>query len=846
MSLIRTLCFFFPLVFLSSILCGQEEKGESDKISAETDLIRATLTDYIEGSTNGQPDRLRKAFHKDLNLYSIKNGAVSVWSGKDYINDTKQGKPTGESGKILSIDFENDAAVAKVEISHPNSRQPYVDYFMLLKVKGRWTIIHKMYTRKVSRVKEGPKNDAPKNDKKDNEKGSSNLVGAFKQNVSSAIEKEIDELFAEYSGSNSPGAAIAIIQNGEVVFKKGYGNANLEHRIPIDPDASVFNAASVSKQVTAFSILLLAEQGKLSLDDSIHKIIPELNGFGQKVTLRQLVHHTGGIRSDLSLLAMAGWSPGDNIGRDDVLQMIYRQKELNFEPGEEFDYSNSGYDLLAEVVARVSGQSFAEFCSENVFQPLEMNNSFFISNRSNLIPNLASPYGSNQSRNWRLNSNDSYSGSTGLFTTVADLSKWTLNYRNSKVGSDASLKQSNTMGTLNNGKKCGYAFGQFIEEYKGLKHIQHGGASSAYRSYIGRFPEHDFATVLLSNNSSVDPRGKSLELAEIFLRKHFNGDHSVVNHVVENLTVEQMEKFTGNYLNERNQSVRIHIQEGGLVFSIGGGPRIELKSLGGSDFEMLGIGSLRIVRFMKNGQDKFSMQEVVDGGVVDTYQTYVPKQYTSEDLKLYAGTYYSQELDTKYRVEVENGSLLVKHLRFPANRLVPVVTDVFSNQSWRFTTLKFERNDDNTVDGFRISSMRCRNIHFNKLDDDLAPSFKRSLADSVLEMINQSGIKQGLKFFEENQFSSEYYVRESELNEAGYELLNQDRTDDAIEIFKLNVSLFPASWNVFDSLGEAYAKIGDVDQAIANYKKSIQLNSDNSTGVATLKKLEQKSVNKKH
>ena len=114
----------------------------------EMESIKKTLVDYIEGSTNGQPDRLRKAFHPDLNLYYVKNDQVTIWSGVDYINDTKEGKPTGETGKILSVDYENNAAIAKVEISHPNSTLPYIDYFMLLKAKGQWQIIHKMFTKK--------------------------------------------------------------------------------------------------------------------------------------------------------------------------------------------------------------------------------------------------------------------------------------------------------------------------------------------------------------------------------------------------------------------------------------------------------------------------------------------------------------------------------------------------------------------------------------------------------------------------------------------------------------------------------------------------------------------------
>ncbi len=847
MNLMKILFLISVSLIVNAPLNGQDKSRESEEQqSAEIELIRETLTDYIEGSTNGQPDRLRNAFHADLNLYSIKNGAVSAWSGKDYIKDTKEGKPTGETGKIMSIDFENDTAVAKIEISHPNSKQPYVDYFMLLKVKDRWTIIHKMFTKKTS-VSMGKAKEVtnqtlsvatPKSEPS-LEELSAKLVDTFEQNVSQETEQEIDELFAEYSASNSPGVAISVMHKGEVVFKKGYGNANLEHQIPIDPDASIFNAGSASKQVTAFALLLLTEQGKLSLDDDVHKYIPELNEYGQKVSLRQLAHHTGGIRSDLSLLAMAGWSPGDSIDRDDVLQMIYRQRELNFEPGEEFDYSNAGYDLLAEVVSRVSGQSFAEFCKKQIFQPLEMDNSFFVSSRFNLIPNLASPYGSTQSRRWRLSPNDSYSGSTGLFTTAADFSKWAMNFRNAKVGNEATLKQMVTLGILNNGKTFGYSFGLFTEEYKGLEYIQHGGASSGYRSFIGRFPDQDFATVVFGNSSSIDPRSKSLALADIFLQQYFKSAESVDRPDVEDLSAISLERFVGNYWNNKDRAVRIHINDGRLNFSIGGGPSIELASIGETEFEMLGVGVRSHVQFRKTDEDTLTMHVVGDGTEEETYQTYVPKQYTPEEMKQFVGTFYSEELDAKYLVEIDNGSLTVGHLRFAANTLVPVVKDLFSNTGWRFTTLKFERGGNSKINGFRVTSMRCRNIHFKKLASNLLPSQRKSLARSTLNVVHDAGIEQGLEHFENFKKSSEYFIRESEINDVGYALLGQEQVEAAIEVFKLNVSLFPSSWNVFDSLGEAYAKNGATRLAIESYEKSIQRNPDHTAGIEVLQKLRQ-------
>src|SRR6185369_8859885 len=193
------------------------------------------------------------------------------------------------------------------------------------------------------------------------------VTTAAAQNGEDALTKKVDQLFATWDKPESPGAAIAIIKDGAVVYKRGYGSANLEYNVPITPQ-TVFHVASVSKQFTAFAIAMLASQGKLSLDDDIRKQLPEVPDFGKKITIRHLIHHTSGLRDQWTLLAMAGWRLDDVITKEHIMKMVRYQRELNFDPGAEHLYSNTGYTLLAAIVERVSGQSFREYTEANIFK----------------------------------------------------------------------------------------------------------------------------------------------------------------------------------------------------------------------------------------------------------------------------------------------------------------------------------------------------------------------------------------------------------------------------------------------------------------------------------------------
>jgi len=318
-----------------------------------------------------------------------------------------------------------------------------------------------------------------------------------------ALAAGVDKLFAEWDKPDSPGCAVAVIKDGQTIYKRGYGMANLDHGVPISTK-SVFNIASVSKQFTAMSIALLAKQGKLSLDDDIRKYLPELPQYQNPITIRNLVYQTSGIRDYPHLMQAAGIRFQD-ASDEDVLKMLTRQQDINFKTGDEYLYSNSNYFLLAQIVKRASGKSLREFAEEYVFKPLGMAHTGFQADNKAVIKNRATGYSSREGGPFSVETPNSYHvGDGGLFTTIDDLVLWDQNFYADKLSGDSGLiQQLLNPGTLNNGRKTEYAFGIVLETYKGLKGFGHGGAYDGFNASMIRFPAQRFSVICLCNLTNI-------------------------------------------------------------------------------------------------------------------------------------------------------------------------------------------------------------------------------------------------------------------------------------------------------------------------------------------------------
>jgi CubicO group peptidase (beta-lactamase class C family) len=328
----------------------------------------------------------------------------------------------------------------------------------------------------------------------------------------------IDRIFAPWDKPDSPGCALAVVKDGHVVYQHGYGSANLDYNVPITPE-SVFYIASLSKQFVAASVALLAQQGKLSLDDDVREYVPELPDYGHTITIQHLVHHTSGLRDYLTLMQLAGMRWEDVHSEQEILELVCRQKGLNFAPGEKFRYCNTGYLLLAEIVHRVSGRTLRQFAQQEIFRPLGMVHSHFHDDSTHVVPNRAISYAPAENGTFRVNylANWNKVGSGGLLSTAEDLARWDRNFYDKKLGGEEFVKTLHCRGTLNDGTVLPYAFGLVIGEYRGLKTVSHGGSFMGFRTVLMRFPEQTFSVIILANLADVNPTALAQEVAKVYL-----------------------------------------------------------------------------------------------------------------------------------------------------------------------------------------------------------------------------------------------------------------------------------------------------------------------------------------
>ena len=384
----------------------------------------------------------------------------------------------------------------------------------------------------------------------------------YGQTIDNAIDKQIDQLFSNYN-STTPGVAVAVLKDGKIIFKKGYGTANLEYDIPVTTK-TVFQIASVSKQFTAFSIYLLEKQGKISLEDDIRKYVLEVPDVGKTIRIKHLLAHTSGIKDQAALLTLAGWRMDDVTTTQHILRLISRQKELNFEPGSQYLYSNTGYTLLAEIIKRVSGGSFAEFTKKNIFVPLGMTDTQFYDDYERIVKNRADSYELENGTYKKKSLSNSAAGASNLYTTVEDLAKWVLNFEIPKAGDAELIKRFNEPSLLNNGEQViwgisdgepGYhAKGQIHWNYRGLHLMSHGGHAAAFRSFLGRFPDKHLAVIALSNDEHYQNFNTSIKIAEFYLKDDLKPNPITNTPAAPNKTARKpnadLKDFEGRFYND--------------------------------------------------------------------------------------------------------------------------------------------------------------------------------------------------------------------------------------------------------------------------------------------------------
>lgn len=333
-----------------------------------------------------------------------------------------------------------------------------------------------------------------------------------------AADPRVDRVFAEWDRGDSPGCTVGALRDGRFVYQRGYGMANLDYDIPNSP-SMVYYVGSDSKQFVAASVAMLAIDGRLSLDDDIRKHFPEMPDYGTPVTVRHLIHHTSGIRDIYTLMSLAGIRMEDVFTDEQALELISRQKALNFPPGSDYLYSNSGYFLLAQLVERVSGKPLREFADERIFRPLGMTRSHFHDDPGHVMKQRAMSYERDDEGGYRISYLQNFDkvGGGGLYTSLDDLARWDENFYTKQVGGDALQQMIHTRGILTSGDTLPYAFGNNVTSYRGLRTTEHGGALMGYKAYVLRFPDQHFSVLTLCNLGSIDPGPLAYGVAEVHL-----------------------------------------------------------------------------------------------------------------------------------------------------------------------------------------------------------------------------------------------------------------------------------------------------------------------------------------
>jgi CubicO group peptidase (beta-lactamase class C family) len=530
-----------------------------------------------------------------------------------------------------------------------------------------------------------------------------------------AFSARIDAVFEQWNKPATPGAAVAVIRDGKLIYEKGYGLANLEYDIPINPE-TVFHVASVTKQFTAMALVLLEEDGKLSIDDDVHKYLPELPDYGHKIAIRNLLQHTSGIRDQWQTLGIAGWRLDDVITQQQILRVLFRQKELNFVPGTQHLYSNGGYTLAAEIVARVSGMSFPEFCAKRIFQPLDMSHTHIHDDLRRIVPHRAYSYDRRGNGFEASPLNYANAGATSLFTTAPDLVRWLDNFREPKVGGKRAIARMEEQAVLADGKKIDYALGVSVGKYRGLPTVSHNGADAGYRSIVLWFPDQSLGIAVLSNVGNFNTTNIANKVAEVFLEDKMTSapapdkakDAPRTYITVEPATLPQ---YAGNYSMGPGLILNMSVKDGKLF----GGP------LGQTQLELKPIGPARFYTEQQRAELQFtpktgggmSLRFIGVGGTIDGERV-TSDPFDPSDLPKYAGVYWSDELETQYTIVAKEGKLFAEHIRHGEIALSSVAKDQFRSGTWFMSDIHFRRGADGKVTAMVIGGGRITGIEFVK------------------------------------------------------------------------------------------------------------------------------------
>ena len=538
---------------------------------------------------------------------------------------------------------------------------------------------------------------------------------SFSQTIDDSTKNKIDELFTQWDNPKSPGGAMGIVRNDSLIYAKGFGMANLENNIPNTTETN-FYMASVSKQFTGYCIVLLAKQGKVKLDEDIRIYLPWFPDYEYKITVRNLLNHTSGIRDDLDLATISGLNRFGMVTQLHALSLIKSQRSLNFTPGEQHQYSNSNFVLLAEIVETVSGQSFSSFADSAIFKPLGMNHTSFPEDYTKLISNRANSYSKINNSSFTNNFQNVYTlGDGGMFSNIVDMQKWVSNFFNPKVGDYKDIEQLTQKGRLNNGNEIFYALGVNVTTLKGWNRYHHRGGMAGYGNYVAIYPELKLGIIVFGNvNSNPAPRDMVVQINDLFIKDNPNVKNVTIDEKVAVFTdTVTVLKFCGNYLSNNGTEINFVLRNKKLFWETEGSSKLLLKVSGNTFIDLLD-STVKFV-FREIDAKKYSVTQQLS--YTERLLTKYPLENkpTEKELKSYEGKYYSSELDCSFRVRVNGGQLLLTSIRHEDLVLKYLAKDELFHKNG-LKHLQIIRDKQNKIVGFDLDNGSIVNMRFNKME----------------------------------------------------------------------------------------------------------------------------------
>lgn len=519
--------------------------------------------------------------------------------------------------------------------------------------------------------------------------------------------KKVDSLLGQSYQKNNPGVALAIVEHGKTIYSSQRGISNMEYKIPIT-DSTAFHIASVSKQFTAFLAVSLEKEGKLLLDDDIGKYLPELKDLPYKISLRQLANHTHGLPNLYELAQLKGIEPDDRMTHKEVVEMLLHIKQVNFKPGEKFEYNNTGFVLLAEIIERVCGKLFQEVLKDKIFTPMQMSNSLAVDTPALIVKNKAYSYRLKNGKYENYAFNLMANGSSGVSTTIRDLSKWIINMQYPSSEHREIFGKMIKPSTLNSGETIRYGLGLETKTYKGLELVFHGGGDAGFRSYILNVPKYQFSVIILGNNADFKPFQLVYQIVDLFLKEYEIETPLPIKTIY---TTQELKQFTGTYEMFPGSLFNIIAENNTLFYqAFSSDKKMQLPVIGDGNFTNPYM-SISYFSF----DNSICTYHIADFKYASKKVKVTPPKLNKANLVKFAGIYKNEEFNTEYELIVKNNELVAQHSSNNDIILYPFAKDSFYSDEGFFGKLEFQKNKEGNIIGFSLSGQNFNHILFVKI-----------------------------------------------------------------------------------------------------------------------------------